>query len=89
MFERLFGVQLPFLAILFIIMFLLPFEIIIKLCVWIGMGSTALFFFVEFMRWCLSDNNSTSIDYEQYKKDNPYWMYPTNKEPGKDKDGDE
>lgn len=68
MFERLFGVQLPFLAILFIIMFLLPFEIIIKLCVWIGIGSTALFFFVEFMKWCLSDNNSTSVDYEQYKK---------------------
>ena len=84
MFERLFSVLLPFLAILFIIMFIFPFDIIIKLCVWIGMGSIALFFFVEYMKWCLDSNNSNGVDYEQYKKDNPHWMYPTDKEPWKD-----
>lgn len=73
MFERLFSV-------------LLPVEIIIKLCVWIGMGSTALFFFVEYMKWCLGSSDSNGVDYEQYKKDNPYWMYPTDKEPWKNKE---
>lgn len=86
MFERLFNFQLPFLAILFIIMALLPFNIVVKVCVCIAIGSIVIFFFVEFMRWCLSNNDSNNIDYEQYKKDNPYWMYPTDKEPWKDRE---
>ena len=50
------------------------------------MGSTALFFFVEYMKWCLGSNNSNGVDYEQYKKDNPHWMYPTDKEPWKNEE---
>ncbi len=69
----------------FILTTMFEVEIMAKICVCIGMASTALVFIVEFIRWCLGSYNSGGVDYEQYKKDNPYWMYPTDKEPGKDK----
>jgi hypothetical protein len=91
MFERLFRILLPFLLFLFLVMFAFQYAIVAKVCVGIGLVSIALFFIIEFFRGDSNKNDSSDIhiDYEQYQKDNPYWMYPTDEEPTPWNDKDE
>ena len=42
----------------FILTTMFEVEIMAKICVYIGMASTALVFIVEFIRWCLGSYNS-------------------------------